>query len=852
MWKSDTPQQNHGVRGGALLMLCAALCVVRVAPVRAQSALRPPAIPLVTHDPYFSVWSMTDRLTDDWERHWTGAVNALCGLARIDNQTFRFAGPAPYNLAAMNQTSVQVTPTRTIYTFQAGGVGLTLSFITPALPHNIEALARPVTYVAFDVAATDGKPHTVQLYLDASAEWTVNTTDELVLWQRTQNGDLQTMQIGTSAQPVLATKGDNRRIDWGQFLIAAPTQGVTTTRISSDNTSRNGFVAAGTLPTADDTRLPRAASNNWPVLATVFDCGAVGAAPVSRYVMLAYDDLYSIQLLGTNLRPYWRRNGMDASGLLRAAEADYVSLTAQCKAFDAALTANLNKAGGTQYAAMCVLAYRQCLAAHKIAADANGNALMFSKENFSNGSISTVDVLHPAAPFFLLLNTDLLRAQMTPILDYAASSRWKFPFAPHDLGVYPLANGQLYGGGETSVNGQMPIEESGNMILMIAAMARFDGTAAYASKYWNLLTGWASYLKTNGLDPQNQLSTDDFAGPLAHSANLSLKAIEAVGAYAMLCDMTGRKSDAATYRAAAQTMAAQWQAMAKDGSHYRLAFDQPGTWSQKYNLVWDKLLGLNLFPASVAQSEIAYYKTLQNTYGLPLDNRATYTKLDWTMWTATLATTTQDFNTLIAPLFNFLNNSPSRVPMTDWFQTTDATQVGFQARSVVGGLFIKALADPTLRAKYLSGTITLEGSLQAAQPITFTFRPTDGSAAFDRVITLTANGLNQPNGSFATAGIPANRYTVHIKGAKWLAQNIAFDATVSSLPNSAVTLRAGDSNNDNSVDSSDFTALIGSYNSDKTISGSGYDPTADFNDDGSVDSTDFTLLIGNFNAAGDP
>ena len=841
------PSRSRGIsRSISVICLLAALLFSCLLSGAAQTPLRPPAVPLVTHDPYFSVWSMNDRLTDDWPRHWTGAVNALCGLARVDNQAFRFCGPTPNATPAMNQTSLQVTPTRTIYQFQANGVQLTLSFITPALPQNIDVLARPVTYVAFDVAATDGKTHSVQVYLDASAEWTVNTTNEMVTWQHMQNGDRQTMQIGTAAQPILATKGDNLRIDWGHFIIAAPTQGASSTRIASDVTSRNGFVANGTLPTADDTRMPRAASDNWPVLATVFDCGMVSGATVSRYLMLAYDDLYSIQLLGTNLRPYWRRNGMDANALLQAAENDYPSLTAQCKNFDAALTANLTQAGGAQYAAMCVLAYRQCLAANKIAADANGNALMFPKECFSNGCISTVDVLHPASPLFLLLNTELLRAQLTPVLDYAASSHWHFAFAPHDLGTYPLANGQVYGGGEASANGQMPIEESGNLLLMVAAITKFDGNTNYANKYWTLLTQWAAYLKTNGLDPQNQLSTDDFAGPLAHSANLSLKAIEAVGAYAMLCNMTGRASDAATYQAAAQAMAAKWRTMASDGSHYRLAFDQPGTWSQKYNLVWDKLLGLNLFPASVAQSEIAYYKTLQNPYGLPLDNRATYTKLDWTLWTATLTNNTQDFNTLVAPLYNFLNVTPSRVPMTDWFQTTDATKVGFQARSVVGGLFIKALADPTLRTKSFSGAVTLEATTQTVQPITFTFRPTDGGASFDRTVAL------QVNSSFLLSGIPANRYTVHIKGAKWLAQNVAFDATTASAANISVTLRAGDANNDNSVDSTDFGILIGAFNTSAKIPGSGYDATVDFNDDGYVDSSDFGLLIGNFNITGDP
>jgi hypothetical protein len=447
--------------------------------------------------------------------------------------------------------------------------------------------------------------------------------------------------------------------------------------------------------------MPRPARDNWPVLACTFHFDEeVRTLPVSCHLMVAYDDGYSIEYFRQKLRPYWRRNGKEMPELLRLARRDYNKLTEKCKAFDEAIMADLEKVGGKHYASLCALAYRQCVAAHKLVADKDGTPLYFSKENFSNGCIDTVDVTCPSCPFFLLFNTKLLAGQLIPILDYASMPRWKHPYAPHDLGTYPKANGQVYGGGEKSDRDQMPVEECGNMLLMMAALAKTDGNAELAKKYWPLMSRWANYLKDKGLDPENQLCTDDFAGHLAHNTNLSVKAIVALGGYALLCDMLGKKDEAETFRKTARDMARQWVKMADDGDHYRLAFDRPGTWSQTYNLVWDKLLHLELFPPEVSRKAIAYYKTKQQKYGLPLDNRKTYAKLDWTVWTATLAESPEDFQAFIDPIYRFCNESPSRVPMTDWYWTHDGKQAGFQARSTVGGIYIKMLDDPALWRKW--------------------------------------------------------------------------------------------------------------------------------------------------------
>lgn len=671
--------------------------------------LRPPAVPLVVNDPYFSVWSASDALTDRWPSHWTGTRMTLFGLARIDGQAYRFLGVGnprhlETKLPALTQVSVDVLPTRTIYQFAGAGIRLSLTFTTPLLPYNLDVLARPVTYLDFAVTATDGQAHEVALYFDIGSDWVVNTVEQKVVWGRHRMQGRDLLWMGSAAQDVLGKSGDDLRIDWGYLYTTAggadPGQNV----FGEDVNLRTTFAEGGLLPDRDVVNMPRAVDNRPPMLVTawVFPLGMVAAAPVTRQLILAYDDIFSIEFMYRKLRPYWRRNGADAVQLIAMALADAADLREQCAAFDAELMADLELAGGEAYARLGALAFRQCIGAQKLVADVDGTPLFFSKENFSNGCMDTVDITYPSSPFPLLFNPELLAGQLTPILEYASSPHWPFPFAPHDIGRYPIGNGQVYGGGEKADINQMPVEESGNMLLLVTALCQARQDVSYAARYWPVLARWAAYLRETGMDPANQLCTDDFAGHLAHNVNLSLKAIVALGAYAWLCQQRGLLDEAADYRAQAEQMAQQWQTLAADGDHYRLTFDQPGTWSQKYNLVWDQLLGIGLFPPEIARTELAYYRTKQGTYGLPLDNRSTYTKLDWIVWTASMSENRADFQAFVEPIYAWLSATPSRVPMTDWYYTDTAEQVrGMQARSVVGGVFIRLLADAAVREKWL-------------------------------------------------------------------------------------------------------------------------------------------------------
>ena len=658
-----------------------------------MNTLRPPAVPLVTHDPYLSIWSFNDRLTDDWTKHWTGRNHGMTGWARIDGKTFRFCGGPYGDATAMEQVNLEVTATRTIYTFRAAGIELTLTFCSPLLLDDLDLMSRPLSYVTLAFRSIDGRSHETSAFFGLCAEACINEmSQQIVFGGATSPSGLQVMYAANADQRVLGKAGDDLRIDWGQLFVAAPGQEGVQIWAGPWHDHVEQYPRTGQLPRTLELDFPFAMTQKVIYLHVNYTLGALTEEPVERTLMIAYDDRFSIEYLYRKLRPYWRTKMQSGLELLDTAWRERASVQSRCVKFDRDMQQTLTQVGGTDYATLCTLAYRQSIAAHKLVADFDGTPLFFSKENFSNGCIATVDVTYPSAPLYLWKNPELLKGMMIPIFEYAATPRWRFDFAPHDLGTYPLANGQVYGGGETSERDQMPVEECGNMLILTAAVVRAEGKPDFARKYWPLLTKWAGYLKRHGLDPDNQLCTDDFAGHLAHNVNLSVKAVLGLGCYAQLAKHLGESAAHAEYDALARDYARQWVKMADDnGTHFRLAFDKPGTWSMKYNLVYDQLLGLNLFDPAAVKRELASYLPRISKYGLALDNRKPYTMPEWIVFTAAMMSSPDDFRAMIAPVVKWLNETPARVPMTDWYDVNTGKQYAFQARSPIGGVFMKAL-----------------------------------------------------------------------------------------------------------------------------------------------------------------
>ncbi len=574
------------------------------------------------------------------------------------------------------QKTVTMTATQTRYQFACGGVDLELNFLSPLLMDDLDLMSRPLSYMGIKIQSNDGKIHETSLYIATSVNLVRNNSAQSVSAKWYKKDQLATLKSGTLDQPVLKKKGDDLRIDWGYLYIAAPAKMAVQTASESAGALKR-FLTTGKS-------YDKIASVDFETLNNDFYYKNLGKNPVEYHLLFAYDDINSIQYFSNNLKAWWALKGGSLEQEIKQAESDYESIRDRCDAFDKSMYADALKAGGEEYANLCVMAYRQSIAAHKLTKSPEGEILFLSKENFSNGSINTVDVTYPSAPLYLAYNPDLLKGMLNGIYYYSESGKWAKPFPAHDLGTYPIANGQTY-------PEDMPVEEAGNMIILTAAICKAEKKTAYGLKHWNTLSKWVEFLVKDGFDPANQLCTDDFAGHLARNANLSMKAIVGIASYAQMAKNLGKKEEAEKYGKIAEAYAAKWMQMADDDDHYSLTFDNKGTWSQKYNLVWDKLLKLHLFPKSVYDKEIKYYLGKQNAFGLPLDSRKTYTKNDWIIWTATLANEQKDFEALVKPVYKFATETPGRVPLSDWHETTDGKQVGFQARSVVGGYFIKLL-----------------------------------------------------------------------------------------------------------------------------------------------------------------
>ena len=640
---------------------------------------RAASIPLIMHDPYFSIWSSSDHLYDTDTVHWTGKRQQIRGYLTVDKTVYCFMGDKEFH-QILPQISLDVTATATTYTFENDKVRLCCRFTSPLILSDPLLVSRPCTYIDFMVEKKNAD--NVKLDFIVSADLVRQEKDEVAGFAGTFKQGFSYASMGRMRQQPLGSSGDHTTIDWGYVYLAGNDKSTIT------------------YDAANEAIRCQAANLNGQTT-----------------LILAYDDLASINYFGEWRKAYWTTKYKTILEAISAAFADQKKVYKQASEIDCEIEAKAKKIGGDEYAFLCVMSYRHAIAAHKLITDEDQNLIFLSKENDSNGCIGTVDVSYPSVPLFMLYNTEYVKGMLRPIFRFADCDVWTYDFAPHDVGRYPYAWGQVYGRSDeenkrfrsdnqfvyppyymypsgSNVYGlrdQMPVEECGNMLIMTAMVCRMEQNVSFALPYMETLKKWREYLIRYGADPGEQLCTDDFAGHLSHNTNLSVKAIMGIEGYAQIAALAGEKDESKKYHKIAVDMASDWEKRAKADDHYQLVFGEgkKDTWSLKYNLIWDKLWKSGLFSDEVYEKELAYYKKKANRYGTPLDSRAAYTKSDWILWCAAMDNTAA----LIQPVAAYLKETTTRVPFSDWYQTDSGMYCYFIARSVQGGIFMPMLAE---------------------------------------------------------------------------------------------------------------------------------------------------------------
>jgi hypothetical protein len=697
------------VSGTAVAALGGGFATARTAAARATTAgagsavarsdsettpIRPPAAPLIVRSPYLSTWQRSTVSPGTWQTFWNGDTTAMAGIVRIDGTSFVFAGDPSIGDAgdALEQTQLKLTATRSVFTLQSSGVQITLEYLSPIEPGDLQRQSIPMAWVLVTTRSIDGASHDVSLYLDVSGEWLSGDPSQQFTWAPASvpysGGALQawTMQL---EQPQILTEIDDRA-QWGTIILATPQISGLSYQSGPSGTVRTQFVDQGVLLDTDDTSYTSIGGDGYPSFGFALDLGQVGSQPETRQFSLGQVRTPLVSYLGTALKPLWTEYFSDWQRMLAFFHADIAGARQRADTLDAKVSADATKVGGAKYEALCVLSLRQAYGATELAVGPDNTPWAFLKEISSDGDTSTVDVIFPASPVWIYLDPQYLSLLLRPIFGYPASGQWTARFAPHDLGPYPMASGYPHNGGEN-----MPVEESGNMIIMAAAYTQAaPGTTAlvYLQANYRWLKRWADYLVATLPDPGLQNQTDDFAGKIAHSVNLALKGIVAVAAMGQIAQGCGEQADAIHFRNKAKQFIAYWlkHAQAPGHSHLGLTYRRPGSseWGNTYNAYPDALLGTGLVPESVAAEQAAFYRTKINRFGLPLQTPHRYGKTDWQMWLAAWLHRYPISQELIEREYQYANTTRSRVPFCDLYSTISGDQVyGFEARPVQGGIF---------------------------------------------------------------------------------------------------------------------------------------------------------------------
>ena len=639
--------------------------------------MRLPTYPIATIDPHFSIWSKKDKLADGDTYLWCGIRKRIEGKITVDGETFRFLGKGSEK--AIEQIDNEITPYVSSYIYENEKIKLTFSTWSPFILDDFHLLSVPCAYLDTKVEALDGKEHDISVSFIAYEELVQGKKKAHMTKYSDSVEGVRFVKMGLTKQTPLNDSGDEYAADWGYVCLWGEENGICNEGIKSTGTARK--------------------------------CKQADFSTI-----IAYDDVYSIDYFGDKLKGLWAEKFDNIETAMKYCKDNREEILGKVKAWEKIILDD-SAEFGEAYQTILIASARQVLAAHKLVRNKDGELLYMSKECHSNGCINTVDVSYPAMPMYLLYAPELVKAMLTGIFYFADSDLWNVDYAPHDIGRYPLACGQVYAlkphlhlkphkysyktiYKEKSTNiympqFQMPVEECGNMLILTYAYYLMSGNKKFLKDNFVTLSTWANYLRNKGVVLDNQLCTDDFAGHSKKNVNLAIKGIMGMACYERICQALDISRN---YDEIAKAYADELMEVAKtDKAYLPFSIGKNDTWSLKYNLVWDILFDFHLFPKELYAAETEKYRQELNAFGVPLDYRRDFTKTDWMLWAACLDDTNKNTELFSGRIVAYLQATNDRTCFSDWIGTKQAKQSGFDHRTVQAGLWM-----PVLKKKLLS------------------------------------------------------------------------------------------------------------------------------------------------------
>lgn len=579
-------------------------------------------------------------------------------------------------LTAIQNGKAKVMASQTYYQLRAGTVNVDLTFTNPQRLDDIDLFSTPIDYVSYKVTPVDGKNHNVQFFLMVSPEFVSSNNDYGRYTSQMEANGMKMVRCGHDVQDM----GKSPRADWGYLYVVADPAKNQDVCFGFDATR---FLASGQIPgrPLEGARHELfSTGSTHPLIVFKDDLGRVNAGS-SQYgfATLGYD--YDGKAVydadgGTGLRPSYYTHQGNFTALLSNYVKNYASYMASALAWDETVYDDAFDAGGDNYAQLASLAYRQTAAAHMVARDAEGQALVYNMAAGFWQKIQSADVIFTAAPLLLSYNPNLVLKNLLPTINYYNIPQWTSTWAgdncaPHTLGDFPWI-------GSSESNGRL--ESNTNLLLVAAAAARLKPGDPFFNNQYATLKAWADntlkYLSgTKDIAGEWTLDSDAFGttgGTLTKSRHLYAKAVLAVAGMAQIAQMTNHQADADSYRTQAINHAAAWKLDNLISDHYLQADNV--SWGQKYALVYDQLLGTELF-TDVIQTELAYYRTKNASYGLPIDARGTVGALGETLATAAMGTDA-DWSALLSPVYKYANTTTVRVPLRTSYNTSNGSSWG--------------------------------------------------------------------------------------------------------------------------------------------------------------------------------